>query len=226
MQSSVIERHYCYLCERTHSHLITALKCPECGNVFCKDSIEESRKMGMNKCAYCQIEPYDCFNYVNQEFIPIESSPEIEDLFKNREYYKPTKEKYNEVIFPIDIELKKETEESVYTQIFVVVNGVSKTISVPSMFVEEIKNNNDVIDEHIARKIEIYENYVKEQLKKYSDTVDGFADRSIDRWGNLIESTEPKNQFWRLLFGSLLCFILVWSVMTFIIMPLLGLLGL
>ena len=54
-------KYYCGLCSESHHELIESTSCPECGRMYCVDSIQNSINVNKYECPYCDC-PFEKFS--------------------------------------------------------------------------------------------------------------------------------------------------------------------
>lgn len=54
-------KYYCGLCSESHHELIESVSCPECGRMYCVDSIQNSIDVNKYECPYCDC-PFEKFS--------------------------------------------------------------------------------------------------------------------------------------------------------------------
>ena len=77
---SYLPKYYCLLCETTHSELKPSIKCPNCGRIFCQDSIRQSFSVGLTSCPYCD-ESFEGIKNSNQMSIQVKKQKQTFSTF-------------------------------------------------------------------------------------------------------------------------------------------------
>lgn len=174
-------KYYCGLCEQTHTFRKDYVTCPSCGRDFCHEAIQEAIKVEVNCCPYCKDSPFEKFiNYkeISQFAIGREVLLDPEDTKKPKTgdevdiIGRPIK-KVKSTYSPATFRKKGSTtlptiigkDKKDYTKIFTTIKGQHLILPVPTVFVDEIKENNDVISKEIARNIKRYEQLPPETKK-------------------------------------------------------------